>query len=144
MNEQHSAKIRKFEPEDIGKILVIERQASPKTACSKVMFLHYAAVLPNTFVVVEFDKDIVGYIIFDLTGHIYSTEVKPSYWRQGFGKMLFRYALRCAGKKLWLEVRSENRGAIDFYKSLGMKIVGKITNYYGDDHALIMRLDSST
>ena len=100
--------------------------------------------MPNHFIVVESNRDIVGYIIFDSTGHIHSTVVKPSYRRQGFGKMLFMHALTCTKKRLWLEVRSKNRGAIDFYQSLGMKIVGKITNYYGDDDALIMRLGSST
>ena len=144
MNEKHPATIRRFKAEDIDNILLIERQASPKTAYSKAMLLNCAARLPNNFVVVETDKEVVGYIIFDSTGHIHSTAVKPSYRRQGFGKMLFMHALMCTKKRLWLEVRSKNRGAIDFYKRLGMKIIGKITHYYGDDDALIMRLDSST
>ena len=59
----------------------------------------------------------------------------------GFGKMLFMYALRCAQKDLWLEVRSRNHVAVEFYKKLGMKIVGEIPSYYGDDHALVMRLE---
>jgi ribosomal-protein-alanine N-acetyltransferase len=93
---------------------------------------------------VESNKEIVGYIIFDLTGHIHSTVVKKSYRRKGFGKMLFMHALRCSKKGLWLEVRSRNRGAIEFYKRLGMKIVGKIPKYYRDDDALIMRFGNST
>jgi ribosomal-protein-alanine N-acetyltransferase len=50
------------------------------------------------------------------------------------------YASRCAKSRLWLEVRSRNTQAVRFYKALGMKIVGKIPNYYGDDDALIMVL----
>ena len=137
------AKIRKFKAEDINKILEIEKQAFPKTVFSKVTFLNYADNFPDTFIVVESNKNIVGYIIFDLTGHIHSTAVKQSYRRKGFGKMLFMHALRCAKKGLWLEVRSRNRGAIEFYKRLGMKIVGKIPKYYRDDDALIMRLGNS-
>ena len=143
MAEKHLVKTRKFKAEDINKILEIEKQAFPKTIFSKVTFLNYAGSLPDTFIVVESGKDIMGYIIFDLTGHIHSTAVKQSYRRKGFGKMLFMHALRCAKKGLWLEVRSRNHGAIEFYKRLGMKIVGEIPNYYRNDDALIMRLGNS-
>ncbi|MBW1855717.1 MAG: GNAT family N-acetyltransferase, partial [Deltaproteobacteria bacterium] len=64
--------------------------------------------------------------------------------RKGFGKMLFMHASRCARKGLWLEVRLRNRGAIEFYKRLGMRIVGKIPKYYRNDDALIMRFGNST
>jgi ribosomal-protein-alanine N-acetyltransferase len=136
-------KIRKFKAEDINKILEIEKQAFPKTVFSKGMFLNYADNLPDTFIVMELNKEIVGYIIFDLTGHIHSTVVKQTYRRKGFGKMLFMHASTCAKKGLWLEVRSRNRGAIEFYKKLGMKIVGKIPKYYMNDDALIMRSGNS-
>ena len=141
MVEKHLAKIRKFKAEDINQILEIEREAFPKTVFSKATLLNYANRLPDTFTVVQSGKEIVGYIIFDGTGHILSTVVKKAYRRKGFGKMLFMYALRCSKKGLWLEVRSKNRKAIAFYKRLGMKIVGEIPNYYGDDYALIMRLE---
>ena len=137
-------KIRKFKSEDINKILEIEKQAFPKSVFSKATFLNYADNLSDTFIVVESNKEIVGYIIFDLTGHIHSTVVKQSYRRKGFGKKLFMHALKCAKKGLWLEVRSRNRGAIEFYKRLGMKIVGKIPKYYRGDDALIMRFGNST
>ena len=137
-------KIRKFKAEDINKILEIEKQGFPKSVFSKSTFLNYADNLQDTFIVVESNKEIVGYIIFDLTGHIHSTVVKQSYRRKGFGKMLFMHASRCAKKGLWLEVRSKNQGAIEFYKKLGMRIVGKIPKYYGDDDALIMRFGNST
>ena len=136
--EQPLAKIRTFKAEDIDDILAIEAQAYPKTAYSKAMLLHYFARLPETFVVVEAAKEIVGYIIFDLTGHIHSMVVKPSYRRKGLGKVLFNYALRQTEKRLWLEVRVKNRGAIDFYKKMGMQVVGSVSDYYGDDDALIM------
>ena len=137
-------KIRNFKAEDINKILEIEKQAFPKSVFSKATFLYYSDNLPDTFIVVESNKEIVGYIIFDLTGHIHSTVVKQSYRRKGFGKMLFMHASRSVKKGLWLEVRSRNRGAIEFYKRLGMRIVGKIPKYYRDDDALIMRYGNST
>ncbi|MBT8490533.1 MAG: GNAT family N-acetyltransferase [Deltaproteobacteria bacterium] len=143
MAEKHPAKTRKFKAEDINQILEIEKQAFPKTVFSKATLLEYADSLPDTFIVVQIGKNIVGYIIFDLTGHIHSTVVKKSYRRKGFGKLLFVNALRSVKKNLWLEVRSRNLEAIEFYKRLGMKIVGEIPNYYVDDHALIMRLENA-
>jgi ribosomal-protein-alanine N-acetyltransferase len=140
MAEKALAKIRRFKSEDINDIVEIEEEAFPKTAYSRETILHYARSLPDNFMVIETDTGIVGYMIFDISGHIHSTAVKPTCRRKGFGKMLFMHALRCAKSRLWLEVRSRNTQAVRFYKALGMKIVGKIPNYYGDDDALIMVL----
>ncbi len=140
MAEKGPPKIRKFKREDIHKILEIEEEAFPKTAYPKETFLYYAERVPDNFMILETGDDVAGYIIFDMDGHIHSTAVKPVQRRKGFGKMLFLHALESTKKRLWLEVRSKNRGAIAFYKRMGMKITGKVTNYYGDDDALIMVL----
>ena len=144
MAEKALPGIRKFKTEDIKKILEIEGQSFPKTAYSKEIFLHYAKILSDGFIVVETGDDIAGYIIFDMDGHIISTAVKSPYRRKGHGKMLFTHALEVVGKRLWLEVRSKNSVAIEFYKRLGMNIVGRIPNYYGNDDALIMALSEKT
>jgi len=138
MDKKPLATIRKFKTEDINKILEIEEQAFPKTAYSKQTFLNYGNSFPDTFILIETGDNIVGYIIFDSGGHIHSTAVKGTYRMKGFGRFLFMHAAKYARKRLWLEVRSKNSGAIAFYKSLGMKITGKIPNYYGSDDALVM------
>jgi len=132
---------RKFEPGDIDEILAIERQAFPKTAYSRGLLLYYGMHYPETFVVLETGEGIVGYIIFDTSGHIHSTAVKAAQRRRGFGTMLFRYARKHVDRKLWLEVRSKNTGAIGFYKAMGMKVSGSVPYYYGKDDALVMVLD---
>jgi ribosomal-protein-alanine N-acetyltransferase len=136
-------KIRTYSMEDISLILEIEQQAFPKTAYPKEAFLSYADRFPDHFVVIEWGEDILGYMIFDTDGHIHSMAVKPTHRRQGLGTMLFMHAARCAKKRLWLEVRSENKGAIGFYKCMGMKAAGRIQGYYGDDDALLMVLYES-
>ena len=141
MAEKPLAAIRRFKREDIKKILEIEQQAFPKTPYSKGTFLNYARRLPDSFLVLETGPDIAGYIIFDMGGHIHSTAVTPAYRRKGFGTMLFIHVVSCSQKRPWLEVRSRNDSAIDFYHSLGMKIVRRIPNYYGNDDAHIMILD---
>jgi ribosomal-protein-alanine N-acetyltransferase len=140
MDEKPLAIIRKFKTEDINQITKIEEQVFPKTAYSKQTFLNYGNSFPDTFIVIETGNDIIGYIIFDRGGHIHSTAVKRTYRRKGFGRILFMYAVKYTRKRLWLEVRSKNSGAIAFYTSLGMKITGKIPNYYGSDDALIMEM----
>ena len=140
MAEEGPPNIRKFRQKDIHKILEIEEEAFPKTAYPKETFLYYARRVPDHFMILESGDDLAGYIIFDQDGHIHSTAVKLVHRRKGFGKRLFLHALESSKKRLWLEVRSKNRGAIAFYKSMGMKITEKVANYYGDDDALIMVL----
>ena len=140
MVEPVPAHIRKFEIEDIDKILEIEGEAFPKSAYSEEIFMHYGETCSDGFFVVEAGEDVAGYIIFDMSGHIHSTAVKRSHRRKGLGRMLFNHALKTTKSRLWLEVRSRNLGAIEFYRKLGMKIVGEIPDYYETDDALIMLL----
>lgn len=119
-------------------ILEIEKHAFPKTAYTREMILYYAGVLADTFVVACTEEGLVGYIIFDPDGHVISTAVKTGYRRKGVGRGLIMHALNRAGARLWLEVRSKNRGAIAFYRSLGLEIVDKRPGYYENDDAYIM------
>ena len=122
----------------MGEILDIEKGAFPKTAYSKEILLHFADLFPDTFVVACSGDRVVGYIIFDTGGHVISMAIKEEHRNKGFGKTLVMHALEHTRSKIWLEVRTKNQGAITFYKGLGMKTVGKIPGYYGNDDALIM------
>lgn len=139
--ETKSCTIRPFLIEDLKQILEIEREAFPKTGYPKEVILNYAKRLPDGFIVAEVPEQIVGYMIFDQTGHVYSTAVRPAYRGKGFGRRLFLHASEQSFGKLWLEVRSQNTGAIGFYQHIGMKIAGRIHGYYHGDDALIMILE---
>jgi ribosomal-protein-alanine N-acetyltransferase len=139
MSEDHSI-VRTFRLDDLEEILRIEGQAFPKTAYSSELLLYYALHYPETFLVMETQTGIAGYIIFDKTGHIFSTAVKPEQRKRGFGTRLFRQAVKHSERKPWLEVRSQNPGAIAFYKTMGMKMTKRLPNYYGTDDALVMVL----
>jgi ribosomal-protein-alanine N-acetyltransferase len=141
--ETAAIRIRPFSLEDLKQILEIEREAFPKTGYPKDVILNYAKRLPDGFIVVETGEQIVGYMIFDQTGHVYSAAVRPSHRRRGFGRKLFLHASEQSYGKLWLEVRSKNTGAIGFYQRIGMRIVGRVEGYYHGDDALIMILDGS-
>src|SRR5512139_837796 len=133
--------VRPFSLEDLKQILEIEREAFPKTGYPKEVILNYAKRLPDGFIVVEAAEQIMGYMIFDQTGHVYSAAVRPSQRRKGFGRKLFLHASGQSYGKLWLEVRSRNTAAIGFYQRIGMRIVGRVQGYYRGDDALIMILD---
>lgn len=139
--EAVSCTIRPFSIEDLKQILEIEREAFPKTGYPKEVILNYAKRLPDGFIVLEAAKQIMGYMIFDQTGHVYSAAVRPSHRRKGFGRKLFLHASEQSYGKLWLEVRSKNTGAIGFYQRIGMRIVGRVQGYYRGDDALVMILD---
>ena len=138
MDENTPAELRTFTEKDMDQVLEIEAGAFPKTPYSKDVFLSYSNRSSYRFVVVESGKDILGYILFGMDGHIISTAVKPAYRGRGFGRMLFTYALNHTEKGLWLEVRSRNDAAIRFYENMGMEKIGRTRNYYGDDDALIL------
>ena len=133
-------RIRKFRSNDIEKILEIEAEAFPKSAYSREILLRYALRLPESFLVLETEAGIEGYIIYELEGHVISMAVKTSHRRKGSGTELFRHALSEV-EDLWLEVRSRNYGAIRFYEKMGMGAVGTVADYYEADDALIMVLN---
>jgi ribosomal-protein-alanine N-acetyltransferase len=141
VNDAAPCSIRPFLLEDLKQILEIEREAFPKTGYPREVILSYAKRLPGGFIVAESSGQVVGYMIFDQTGHVYSAAVRPSHRRKGFGKNLFLHASEQSYGKLWLEVRSKNTGAIGFYHRIGMRIVGRVQGYYHGDDALIMILD---
>jgi ribosomal-protein-alanine N-acetyltransferase len=144
MMEKVAWEIREFRASDIQKIMEIEVNAFPKSAYPKEVLLKYALRLPESFLVLETEDGIGGYIVYDLDGHIYSMAVKSSCRRRGFGRALFMQALAHVNDILWLEVRSKNLGAIEFYRKMGMRVVGKVTGYYEADDALIMALDQES
>jgi ribosomal protein S18 acetylase RimI-like enzyme len=138
MTEKVPWRIREFRANDIQEIMEIEKNAFPKSTYSEKILLDYALRLPESFVVLEAEGGIKGYILFDMDGHIYSMAVKSSHRRRGFGRALFMQALNHANDILWLEVRSKNPGAIEFYRKMGMRVIGMVAGYYETDDALIM------
>jgi len=134
-------RIRRFRGQDLEKIREIESSAFPKTAYSEETLLTFFRMMPETFLLLETDQDVAGYILFDAAGHVYSMAVKPAYRRRGYGRSMLEHARKHVKKSLWLEVRSKNEGAIRFYRNAGMKLLDRIPNYYGTDDALIMVLD---
>jgi len=137
--------IRRFSFADLDRILEIERQAFPKSPYDLATFLNLYWLYPETFwVYVErthgWEKGpILGYIVFARDGHIISIAVDPARRRNGIGKMLLERAINHPRiKKVRAEVRVSNKGAQSFYEEMGFRVAGVISNYYGDEDALIV------
>jgi len=75
-------------------------------------------------------------------GHIVSLAVHSGYRRQGLGKIFLKFLLDKMNvlkiKKVLLEVRHNNIGALQLYKSFGFIVSGVRPMYYGNDDAILM------
>lgn len=130
--------IRRFELSDLKEILQIEAQAFPKSSYTTEMFVQFYRRYSETFLVFEEEK-VLGYIIFDLGGHVISLAVEPIHRRKGIGSHLISVCeSRCKGDRLFVEVRKGNRGAQKFYEKLGFHLKAQIPLYYGTEDAYVM------
>lgn len=80
-------------------------------------------------------------------GQIYNIAIAPEFRREGIGEALLRHLIDKAGadgcRLVTLEVRSGNGPAMELYKKLGFREVGRRKGYYakGGEDAVLMDLD---
>ncbi|NIO05592.1 MAG: GNAT family N-acetyltransferase [Proteobacteria bacterium] len=130
--------IRRFEPTDLNEILQIEAQAFPKSSYTAEMFFDFYRCFSETFLVFEEDR-VLGYIIFEPSGHVISLAVDPPHRRKGIGTHLMQVCeAHCKGDTLFVEVRIGNVGAQKFYERLGFHLKSKIRLYYRTEDAYLM------
>ncbi len=78
---------------------------------------------------------------------IYNIAIAPEFRREGIGEALLRHLIDKADadgcKLVTLEVRSGNEAAMELYKKLGFREVGRRKGYYakGGEDAVLMDLD---
>ena len=138
--------IRKFKTKDLKEILRIEKNSFPKTHYDKHIFIYYAEMYPDNFLVYleESSDKILGYIIFHHDGHIVSIAVDPMYRRRGIGTSLIREVLKVSYGNAIVEVRESNKIAQMFYKKLGFFQSGNILGYYDNEDAIVMAYSNSS
>lgn len=150
-------KIREFRPEDLEKVMWINKTCLPENY-SPSFFMHHHYAHPKAFLVAEVNGKIVGYVMcrieFGLSnikfglakkGHVISIAVLPQYRRRGIGENLMRKAMEAMKKygvsEFYLEVRVSNIPAINLYRKLNYKITKRIIGYYldGEDAYVMAR-----
>jgi len=84
---------------------------------------------------------LLGRIIPD-EAEILRLAVRPSFWRRGLGSKLLENFLERMRKhrikRVFLEVSTQNEGALKLYQKFGFKILAERKNYYEDSSALLM------
>ena len=91
-------------------------------------------------VIAEAGGEMLGVLVLSFrTGgrglRIYSLGVHPRARRRGVARVLMDYAIRYAElnqlEVMRLEVRADNRAAIELYRAFGFQPVARLANYYG-------------
>lgn len=105
----------------------------------------------NVYIAVALaDEERAGYAEIRMIageGQIYNIAIAPEFRREGIGEALLRHMIDKADadgcKLVTLEVRSGNEAAMELYKKLGFREVGRRKGYYakGGEDAVLMDLD---
>jgi ribosomal-protein-alanine N-acetyltransferase len=143
--------IRYFQPEDLQRVIYINRTCLPENYPG-LFFMSIYESAPKTFIVAvdEGSGEIVGYVMgrvergfsslksYKLTkkGHIVSIAVIGEYRRKGIATRLLEEALNgfreYEATESFLEVRESNIEAVNLYEKLGYEKKKILPGYYRD------------
>ncbi|HDZ35579.1 MAG TPA: ribosomal-protein-alanine N-acetyltransferase [Thermococcus sp.] len=124
---------------DLPDVMRIER-LSFNEEYPRGVFLVFLENNPDTFLVAEYNGNVVGYVMGylrpDLEGHIMSIAVDPAYRGNGIGSVLLSEVIERLINKgaryIGLEVRVSNENAINLYERFGFRKIKRIIGYYSD------------
>lgn len=133
----YKMKIRPFEEADAKAAAAIWREVFPHNPPWNIPERDIEKKLKvqrDLFFVAEVDSAVIGTAMAGYDGHrgwAYYVTVKPEHQRKGIGEALMQHVeteLKKLGcHKLNLQVRSSNKGVIEFYKKLGYNIEGHVS-----------------
>ena len=129
--------VRNFEYKDLEEVWEIAKEALEEIYTMDFL-LYLWQINPDGFLVAEKNGKIVGFILSAKQSkdelRILMLAVKKEYRGQGIGSMLLKELLLKFPevRRIYLEVKVENKKAIKFYKKHGFKIKEKIKDFYTD------------
>lgn len=142
--------IRRCNLEDLKQVISINLTTLPEHY-SDYFFEEIQRSSPESFIVAENKKEIVGYIMcrieygfsyfnrFSLSkkGHIVSLAVINDHRNNGLGKAMIKAAVEGLNQRgcneVYLEVRVSNTKAVKLYIQLNFKITTVMSGYYRDN-----------
>lgn len=143
---------RRVQGHDLEGIYEVEK-ASFSTPWQFDSLLYDVCVSPvSLYVVALSESKIIGFcgvhVIMDEC-HINNVAVLQQFRRRGVGQGLIEFMLlhtQKTVKKYTLEVRQNNKSAINLYEKFGFSAIGYRKNYYADTHedAIIMHKEQKT
>jgi ribosomal-protein-alanine N-acetyltransferase len=132
-----SLTIRRFQLQDLDRILRVEKEAFGRRAWSAGQFRHYADAYHRLFLVAVVDSTIAAYSITRTSenrAELDSIAVAKHYQNRGIGSAflgsLIRKLQREGFETLSLMVRRDDERAIRFYRDLGFRRIRTVPNYY--------------
>lgn len=134
--------VRPFEPKDMFAVIKIASDTLPERY-NPSLFNYFYETFPKGFVVAEFGKKIIGFIvglpINNSTAKILMLSVLKDHREKQIGSKLLNYVLDILIKRkiesIELEVRTRNKKAINFYEKHGFEITRKLTDFYQNGDA---------
>jgi [ribosomal protein S18]-alanine N-acetyltransferase len=151
--------VRRCQYEDLQSVIKVNTTTLPEHY-SDYFFESILKELPESFVVVELNRRVVGYIMckiefgfsnfrklgFVKKGHVVSVGVLDEHRGKGLGKALMLEGINGVigrrGDEIYLEVRVSNESAIKMYEKLGFAIKSRLRSYYRDgEDAYLMALE---
>lgn len=151
--------VRRCQYEDLQSVIKVNMTTLPEHY-SDYFFESILKELPESFVVAELNRRVVGYIMckiefgfsnfrklgFVKKGHVVSVGVLDEHRGKGLGKALMLEGINGVigrrGDEIYLEVRVSNESAIKMYEKLGFAIKSRLRSYYRDgEDAYLMALE---
>lgn len=131
--------IRKIEAEDLFSVIGIATRNLSEFYSTQV-FLSLYEQYPDTFYIAQTNtQKIVGFIVAtiqDNKARIVMLAVEKPYRKKGIGSQLIKNLLSCPNiqhcEETYLEVKPENRQAIQLYEKFGFTQKERIKNMYHD------------
>jgi ribosomal-protein-alanine N-acetyltransferase len=144
------AVLRPMQEADLDDVMAIEVRAYPFAWTRGIFEDCLRAGYPAW--VLWRDASILGYAVLSVAageGHVLNVCVDPARQGEGHGRRLLRAVLHLArargAKRLFLEVRPSNPGAIALYRSEGFDEIGRRPRYYpahdGREDAIVMAME---
>lgn len=143
--------IREASPSDLDAIMALERLSFAPDDWSSESMTREIESEHTRYLVAFADDQLAGYAgVLAPSGStdadIQTIAVAPDHRRAGLGRELMRrliaHAASARAKAVFLEVRADNPGAQQLYRSLGFGELGARPRYYrGGIDAVVMKLD---
>src|SRR5690554_1922601 len=129
---------RKASLEDLSSLVKLENEVFNYDQLKRSSFRKFI-LSSNDLWIFEKDKKVLAYILIlkrkgSFKARIYSFAVSPQSRGEGLGKSLLVHALQALKgyESVRLEVKVDNRRAIQLYESLGFKQIRRIEGFYTD------------
>jgi ribosomal protein S18 acetylase RimI-like enzyme len=132
--------VRRFRPDDLPEVVHIAETSLVEDYTGEFL-LYLWQVNPDGFLVAVVNGRVAGFVIATRQSlenlRILMIAVDRTFRNRRIGSDLLRHLLLAFSeiRTVQLEVRTDNEGAIAFYRKHGFAIVDKIDHFYTDDSA---------